>query len=85
MFCHDLPMKSEAKSIIMMHHLNIYISIDICFNMAKKINLEKQKLLIQDEIELVFEKIVTKFGTSAKIDCPKKYIGKKVYVMVQKD
>ncbi|MBU0760389.1 MAG: DUF2080 family transposase-associated protein, partial [Nanoarchaeota archaeon] len=27
----------------------------------------------------------TKFGTSAKLDVPKKYIGRKAYVMIQKD
>ena len=30
-----------------------------------------------------FEKIVTKFGTGAKIDCPKEYLGKKVFVVVK--
>ncbi len=53
--------------------------------MAKKVNLERGMLTIQDEIEILFEKVVTKFGTSAKLDIPKKYIGRKVYVMVQKD
>jgi len=27
---------------------------------------------------------VTKFGTSAKLDVPKKFIGRKAYVMIQK-
>lgn len=53
--------------------------------MAKIINLEKGELSIKDDIELIFEKIVTKFGTSAKVDVPKRYIGKKVYVLVQKN
>lgn len=52
--------------------------------MVKKIDLEKGKLSIMDDIELVFEKVVTKFGTGAKADVPKKYIGRKVYVLVQK-
>lgn len=52
--------------------------------MTKKVDLEKGKLSIKDEIELLFERIVTKFGTSAKVDVPKRYIGKKVYVLVQK-
>ena len=29
-----------------------------------------------------FEKTVTKFGTGAKVDTPKEYIGKKVIVLV---
>jgi len=52
--------------------------------MAKKVKLEKGNLTIQDEIELLFEKVVTKFGTGAKADVPKKYIGRKVYIMIQK-
>jgi putative transposon-encoded protein len=34
---------------------------------------------INDDIELVFEKIVPKFETSAKVDVSKKYIGKKLF------
>lgn len=52
--------------------------------MVNKVSLKNKKLLIEDEIELLFEKIVTKFGTSAKLDVPKKFIGKKAYVMIQK-
>ena len=36
-------------------------------------------------VEGLFEKVVTKFGTGAKIDCPKKYLGKAVYVVVRRD
>lgn len=67
-----------------MQHRKAYISIDKYRYMAKKVNLEGKKLLIEDEIELLFEKIVTKFGTSAKLDVPKKFIGRKAYVMIQK-
>jgi len=52
--------------------------------MAKKIKLEKGKLNIIDNIDLIYEKIITKFGTGAKIDAPKEFLGKKVYVMIQK-
>lgn len=31
------------------------------------------------------EKNVTKFGTGAKVDCPKEYIGKRVYLIIRKD
>ncbi len=53
--------------------------------MVKKVKLTGKKLLIEDEIELLFEKVVTKFGTSAKLDVSKKYIGRKAYVMIQRD
>jgi len=52
--------------------------------MVKKIKLENGKLSITDNIDLVYEKIITKFGTGAKIDAPKEFLGKKVYVMIQK-
>lgn len=32
-----------------------------------------------------FEHQVTRFGTGAKIDCPKEYLGKKVIVLVCRD
>ena len=32
-----------------------------------------------------FEKIVTKYGTGAKVDAPKSYLGKKVVVVVLRD
>ncbi len=31
------------------------------------------------------ERTVTKFGSGAKVDCPKEYLGKKVYLIIKKD
>lgn len=42
----------------------------------------KTKLIIEN-VKLYFEKEVTKFGNSAKIDCQKKYIGKKAIVVIE--
>ena len=50
-----------------------------------KIKLEKGKIELRDNYELIFEKIITKFGNGAKIDAPKELLGKKVYVIVRKD
>jgi putative transposon-encoded protein len=33
----------------------------------------------------VFERVVTSFGTSAKVDVPKRYIGLRAYVVVLKE
>ena len=44
----------------------------------------KGKLQLSDEIEQVYEKTITKFGTGAKIDAPKEHIGKKAYVLIRK-
>ena len=53
--------------------------MDILWISMKKIG---RKLIIEP-IKLYFEKEVTKFGNSAKIDCPKKYIGKKAIVVIE--
>ena len=52
--------------------------------MARKIELKKGDLNIKDKITMVYEKTITKFGTGAKVDAPKEFLGKKVYVVVRK-
>ncbi|MBI5072296.1 DUF2080 family transposase-associated protein [Candidatus Woesearchaeota archaeon] len=45
----------------------------------------KNKLeIVDNDIEILLEKFVTKFGTGAKIDCPKEFLGKKAYVVIRK-
>jgi len=50
-----------------------------------RVCIEKGKLSLTDNILCFFQKKVTKFGTGAKIDCPKEFLGKTVYVVVVKD
>jgi len=50
----------------------------------RKIELLNKKLKLSDDVEVFYEKIVTSFGTSAKVDAPKKYIGKRAYVIILK-
>lgn len=70
---------------IVMYHRNIYIYYNILIYMSKrKIKLEKGKLELKDEFEFIFEKSITKFGNGAKIDAPKEFLGRKVYVVVRK-
>ncbi len=53
--------------------------------MARKIEIRKEKLtLTDDDIEGFLERTITPFGTSAKADVPKRYIGKKAYVIITK-
>ena len=49
-----------------------------------QIKLTKGKIELKDEYELIFEKSITKFGNGAKIDAPKEFLGKKVYVIIRK-
>ena len=71
-----------------LNHRNIYIYKYIILDMSKKplrsIKLEKGKLELKDEFELIFERIITKFGNGAKIDAPKDLLGRKVYVILRK-
>ena len=49
------------------------------------IKLNKGKLVLKDEeVEGFLERVVTPIGTSAKADIPRKYLGKRVYVIVTK-
>ncbi|MDY6932062.1 MAG: DUF2080 family transposase-associated protein [Halobacteriota archaeon] len=53
--------------------------------MPRTIKLRKDVLTLKDsEIEGFLERVVTPFGTSAKADVPKKYIGRRVYVVITK-
>jgi putative transposon-encoded protein len=51
----------------------------------RRIEIVKHKLVLTDEVEVVYEKRVTPFGTSAKVSVPKKHIGKRAYVIILKD
>jgi len=42
----------------------------------------KNKIIIEN-VKFYFEKEVTKFGNSAKIDCLKKYIGRKAIIIIK--
>jgi len=49
------------------------------------IKLNKGKLFLrEDEIEGFLERVVTPVGTSAKADIPRRYLGKRVYVIITK-
>jgi putative transposon-encoded protein len=53
--------------------------------MSRKIEAGKDKfILTENKIQQLLERVVTPFGNSAKADVPKKYIGKRVYVVVIK-
>lgn len=49
--------------------------------------MKKKPLVAENHLEIstiegYFVRTVTKFGNSAKIDCPKEYLGRTVYVVV---
>lgn len=51
----------------------------------RKISINKEKFLLEDNVLEVLERTVKPFGTSAKADIPKKYMGKRLYVIVLDD
>lgn len=51
----------------------------------RKLKITNKTLELSDNVETFYEKVITKFGTSAKLDVPKKYIGKRAYIIVLKD
>lgn len=53
--------------------------------MPRKIEIIKDNLTLTDNVEVIYEKRVTKFGFSAKVDAQKKYIGRRAYVIILKD
>ena len=51
----------------------------------RKIQVIKNTLIINERAEQVYEQTVTAFGTSAKVGEPKRYIGRRAYVIILKD
>ncbi len=51
----------------------------------RHINIIKGDLIVKEKVEVLYEKQITPFGNSGKLDAPKKYIGKRAYVIIVKD
>lgn len=51
----------------------------------RKIQLSTQKITLTDDVECFYEKIITPFGNSSKIDAPLKYRGRRAYVIILKE
>lgn len=51
----------------------------------KKVKITKQSKLVIENITGFVVRKVTPFGTSAKVDCPKEYLGRKVYLVIVND
>ena len=51
----------------------------------KKIEVNHKSELKLKNIKGFLERIVTSFGTGAKVDCPKEFLGKKVILVILDD
>lgn len=58
----------------MFKHINISM---------RKIQLTKSKIFLEDEIKEIYEETVKPIGNGAMIMSSKKFIGKKVYVLIR--
>ena len=50
----------------------------------RKVPVAERSRVEVDGVEGFFEKVVTRFGSGAKIDCPKQYLGRAVYVIIRR-
>lgn len=48
----------------------------------KRITIEAKSHLELDSIQGFLVRRVTRFGNSAKVDCPKEYLGRTVYLVI---
>jgi putative transposon-encoded protein len=51
----------------------------------RKIEINEGELVLRDRVIGFLERKVTPFGTSAKVDCPKRYMGKRAYLVICED
>ena len=51
----------------------------------RQIQIKTGDLTIKEKVIVVYERTITPFGNSAKLDAQKKYIGKRAYVIVVDD
>jgi len=51
----------------------------------RKVKLEPKSKLILENIEGFVKRKVVPVGNSAKVPCPKEYLGKEVYLVILKD
>lgn len=58
---------------------------NIYFIYMKKVKMELKTRLEVEGILGFIERKVTPFGTGAKVDCPKEYLGKRVFLVILRD
>ena len=51
----------------------------------RKISIVKGKFVLEDKAVEMLERTVKPFGTSARVNIPKKYIDKRTYVIILDD
>ena len=62
-----------------------YLRISIDIHTMRKVEVKNEDFVLREQVELIYEKKITPFGNSAKIDAPKKYRGWRAYVIIVKE
>jgi len=55
------------------------------YKFAGKVNIKIDNEITVKDIQAYTEGTVTKFGSGAKVDCPKEFLGKKAFLIIKKD
>jgi len=50
-----------------------------------KVNIKIDNEITVKDIQAYMEGTVIKFGSGAKVDCPKEFLGKKAFLIIKKD
>ena len=51
----------------------------------KRVQVVEVNEITVRNIQAYMERVVTKFGSGAKVDCPKEFLGKKAYLIIERD
>jgi putative transposon-encoded protein len=52
---------------------------------VRKVQVKDANQINVKSIQAYMERTVTKFGSGAKVDCPKEFLGKKAFLIIKKD
>lgn len=47
--------------------------------------IQDKQIILKDDVLEIFEKKITKYGNGAKLDAPKRHLGKRAYIIVLKN
>ena len=55
------------------------------YTAMKKVRIMEANEITVRNIQAYMERTVTRFGSGAKVDCPKEFLGKKAYLIIERD
>ena len=64
--------------------MKVYYILSI-YTFVKRVLIVAANEITVKNIQAYMERVVTKFGSGTKVDCPKEFLGKKAYLIIEKD